>query len=74
MGFGNALFIRGEGGGLSWERGAPLQCVGPSMWTWTSDKPIQSLTFKLLINDEVWSQGENWNVRGGERIDVRPVF
>ena len=74
IGFGNILYIRGQGDGLSWDQGALLQCVGPSMWAWTSDKPVGQVVFKLLINDEVWSQGEDWTAQAGERIDVRPIF
>ncbi|HXP60188.1 MAG TPA: hypothetical protein VN829_06830, partial [Dongiaceae bacterium] len=32
VGFGNTLFIRGQGNGLSWERGTRLACAGPSTW------------------------------------------
>src|ERR1041385_1806488 len=53
--FGNALYLRGEGEGLSWTQGIPLTCVDSSTWKWsgeTSDK----VKFKLLLNDTVWAQ------------------
>src|SRR5678809_950230 len=55
IGFGNNLFVRGEGAGLSWDHGLPLTCVDGRTWRWSgavSDK----LTFKLLLNDQVWAQ------------------
>ena len=27
VGFGNTLYLRGEGPGLSWEKGVPMKCV-----------------------------------------------
>ncbi len=38
VGFGNTLFIRGEGPGLSWEHGTPMRCAGASTWEWSSDQ------------------------------------
>jgi hypothetical protein len=74
VGFGNALFIRGQGDGLSWEKGTPLECVAPSTWVWSTDKANQPLVFKLLVNDQRWSQGEDWTVPLGESLEVAPVF
>jgi hypothetical protein len=74
VGFGNALFIRGQGNGLSWEKGTPLKCIAPSTWVWSTDKASQPLVFKLLLNDQLWSQGEDWTVPLGESLEVTPVF
>jgi hypothetical protein len=74
VGFGNALFIRGQGDGLSWEKGTPLECVAPSTWIWATDKASQPLVFKLLLNDQLWSQGDDWTVPLGESLEVAPVF
>jgi hypothetical protein len=74
VGFGNILFIRGEGGGLSWEQGVALRCIAPAAWAWSTETASGPLVFKLLINDQVWSQGEDWRVRTGQQIEVTPVF
>ena len=58
VGFGNNLFVRGQGAGLSWERGVPLTCVDGQTWQW-SGKADDRLTFKLLLNDSVWAKGED---------------
>ena len=33
--FGNALYIRGEGPGLSWESGVLMTCVSDDKWSTT---------------------------------------
>lgn len=73
IGFGNQLFIRGQGAGLSWDRGTPLACVDSK--TWRLQVPAtDKLTFKLLINDSVWSQGDDLTAAPGSRVEVKPTF
>jgi hypothetical protein len=74
VGFGNQLFIRGQGDGLSWNEGKPLRCVAADYWVWSTTSAKEKLVFKLLINDKVWSQGEDWTIRAGIRAHVVPVF
>jgi hypothetical protein len=52
IGIGNRLFIRGEGAGLSWDRGAPLQFVSIGKWRWETNEAVAPVRFKLLKNDE----------------------
>jgi hypothetical protein len=73
VGFGNALYLRGEGRGLSWSRGIPLTCVDSSTWKW-SGEAADNVKFKLLLNDAVWCQGENFVAAPGERVQVSPAF
>ncbi len=74
VGFGNALFVRGQGQGLSWDKGVSLTCLEPGTWAW-SVGPIQDqVTFKLLLNDEVWAVGDNLTINAGDRIEVCPRF
>lgn len=74
VGFGNSLFIRGEGYGLSWDKGVPLECVDASTWVWSKRDAKDKLTFKILLNDVVWAQGENLVLEAGQRIEARPQF
>ncbi len=74
VGYGNALFIRGSGAGLTWEQGQALECFGPDQWVWQADNDIEPFEFKLLINDEIWSQGENFTATPGDRITCNPQF
>jgi hypothetical protein len=53
IGIGNRLFIRGEGPGLSWEKGVPLQFVSIGKWRWETSDAMAPLNFKLYKNDTV---------------------
>jgi hypothetical protein len=73
VGFGNQLFLRGEGAGLSWDRGIPLECVDSKTWRLTV--PAQEkLVIKLLLNDSVWAKGEDVAVTPGQRLEIAPAF
>ena len=69
VGFGNSLYVRGEGAGLSWDKGVQLDNVSPYEWVFSSTQAKGDLTFKFLINDEVWAEGEDLTVaKGGTSI------
>jgi hypothetical protein len=53
IGIGNRLFIRGEGPGLSWEKGVPLQFVSIGKWRWESSEAAAPVQFKLYKNDDL---------------------
>jgi hypothetical protein len=73
VGFGNRLYLRGEGTGLSWSRGIPLTCVEPSTWKWSGEAG-DAVKFKLLLNDAVWCQGEDLVARPGQQVRLTPAF
>lgn len=74
VGYGNALFIRGSGAGLTWKQGQALGCLSANQWAWQADNDLESIEFKLLINDEIWSSGENMTAAPGEEITCNPEF
>src|SRR5688572_26629050 len=49
VGYGNTLFIRGEGPGLNWEKGIPLDIVADDKWTITLPESVQPVVFKFLL-------------------------
>ena len=73
VGYGNTLYMRGEGEGLSWNQGVPLSCVDSATWTW-SGEAHETLKFKLLLNDSVWAHGEDIVATPGEKVEVTPEF
>lgn len=73
VGFGNQLFLRGQGSGLSWDRGIPLECVDSKTWRLTVPAE-EKLLFKLLLNDSVWAKGEDVVVTPGQRVEITPAF
>ena len=57
IGIGNRLFIRGDGPGLSWEKGVPLQFVSIGKWRWETTDAAAPIAFKLYKNDETECPG-----------------
>ncbi|HSI09919.1 MAG: hypothetical protein ACAH89_08075 [Rariglobus sp.] len=57
IGIGNKLYIRGEGPGLSWDKGVPLQFVSIGKWRWESADATAPLKAKLYKNDQIECQG-----------------
>jgi hypothetical protein len=73
VGFGNAVYLRGQGSGLTWEHGVPLACVDGGTWRW-SQSVSSPVTFKVLINDQVWAAGNDLVVAPGQKLEVAPRF
>jgi hypothetical protein len=73
VGFGNNLFLRGQGAGLSWDRGIPLTCIDGKTWQWSA-VANDKLTFKLLLNDTVWAKGADLVATPGQKVEVAPAF
>lgn len=73
VGFGNTLYLRGEGKGLNWNQGIPLTNVDGSTWQWSGEAD-EKLKVKLLLNDAVWQKGEDLVVAPGEKVQVAPAF
>ena len=73
VGFGNTLYVRGEGAGLSWKKGTALTNVTPYEWALSSSKKGKVI-FKFLINDELWAEGENITLQAGRESISSPTF
>jgi hypothetical protein len=75
IGIGNRLFIRGEGPGLTWEKGVPLQFVSIGKWRWESSEPTAPVKYKLYKNDavECTALGEQ-QVDPGQQQEVAAAF
>lgn len=73
VGFGNTLYLRGEGGGLSWDTGLPMVNTASDTWVW-STATGEALTFKFLINDTYWSAGEDFTVPAGASTTEVPSW
>lgn len=74
VGFGNHLYIRGEGPGLSWDHGLAMDCIAADGWTHTLKGAAAPVVFKVLINDEKWSTGNDYVVEPGQSVTVTPSF
>jgi hypothetical protein len=74
VGFGNALYIRGEGPGLSWDRGLVMDCVSDAQWIVTISDSVGPIVFKFLVNDVTWCVGTDYSVEPGANITLEPTF
>ena len=74
VGFGNLLYIRGEGPGLSWDRGVPMDCASSDTWTWSTEAATRPFPYKVLIDDERWSTGDDYVASVGVENTVAPAF
>ena len=53
VGIGNRLFVRGDGPGLSRDKGVPLQFVSIGKWRWETADATAPIHVKLYKNDQV---------------------
>ncbi|MET0261486.1 MAG: hypothetical protein ABW223_01215 [Rariglobus sp.] len=53
IGIGNKLYIRGNGPGLSWDKGVALQFVSIGKWRWETPDATAPISVKLYKNDQV---------------------
>lgn len=74
IGFGNALHLRGEGPGLSWDKGVPLRCLGDDQWMIEIGETARPVIFKFLVNDLTWSAGPDYIVTPGAAFVAKPDF
>lgn len=73
IGWGNTLFIRGQGGNLNWDKGIPMVNTQENIWTWETNTQ-DTIEFKVLLNDEQWSEGDNYILKPSQVIKVKPTF
>ena len=74
VGFGNALYVRGEGPGLSWDKGIMMDCVADDKWVITLSDAAKPVVFKFLLNDITWCVGNDCTVDPGASMTTVPVF
>jgi hypothetical protein len=75
IGIGNRLFIRGEGAGLSPDKGVPLQFVSIGKWQWETKEATGPVRARLYKNDEIEcvSLGEI-TLESGHQAEVSASF
>jgi chemotaxis protein histidine kinase CheA len=74
IGIGNKLFIRGEGPGLSWEKGSPMQFVSIGKWGWASHDAAKTVRCKLYKNDETAALTGEVVLEPGRHVEVTALF
>ena len=69
IGIGNKLFIRGDGPGLSWDKGVPMQFVSIGKWGWASNDVTMPVACKLYKNDETAALSGEIFLEPGKHVD-----
>jgi len=74
IGIGNKLFIRGDGPGLSWDKGVPMQFVSIGKWGWASHEVATPIACKLYKNDETAALSGEVFLEPGKHVEVTALF
>jgi hypothetical protein len=74
IGIGNKVYLRGNGPGLSWDKGIPMEFVSIGKWSWETSKAAQPISVQIFKNDDVAAQGETITLPPGHHIEASPVF
>ena len=74
VGWGNSIYLRGVGGGLSWDVGVLMDNLKKDEWTWSCPASDGPITYKFVRNDAHWALGPDHIATPGESAIVVPQF
>jgi chemotaxis protein histidine kinase CheA len=74
IGIGNKLFIRGDGPGLSWDTGVPMQFVSIGKWGWATHDATAPIRAKLYKNDETAALSGEITLEPNRHTEVTALF
>jgi len=74
VGYGHAVYVRGSGYPLSWNRGEPATWEEDEVWTLRLAGVTGTLEVKALADDTTWEQGDNHQVEPGGTLEASPLF
>ncbi len=74
IGIGNKLYIRGDGPGLSWDKGVPMKFVSIGKWGWATDEATGPVVCKLYKNDETAALSGEIFLEPGQHVEVTALF
>jgi hypothetical protein len=75
IGIGNKPYVRGEGPGLSPDKGVPMEFVEIGQWRWVAPaSATDAITLHILKNDEVPADGGPITLQPGQTLEVNPEF
>ncbi len=70
----DVLCLRGEGPGLNWQEGMPMNYTGNDEWRWSAQEITQPITCRIYLNDEISAFGDDIVLQPGETLEVAPTF
>jgi hypothetical protein len=74
IGIGNKPYVRGEGPGLSWEEGVPMNFLEIGKWAWSPSRKNASVTIQIYRNDEDPDNTGKHEIKPGEKFELTPDF
>jgi len=74
IGIGNKLYIRGDGPGLSWDKGVPMKFLSIGKWGWATDEATGPVACKLYKNDETAALSGEIFLEPGQHVEVTALF
>jgi len=74
IGIGNKLYLRGDGPGLTWESGVPMQFLAIGKWGWTTTEASVPVTCRVYRNDDTPMLEENVVIDPGTKAEITPKF
>ena len=74
IGIGNKLYLRGDGPGLSWDKGVPLQFVSIGRWRWETGDATAPVTCKVYKNDKLEAPLGTLTLAPGTEQEVTAAF
>lgn len=74
IGIGNKLFIRGDGPGLNWDVGVPMQFVSIGKWGWHTHESTGPIACKLYKNDETPALSGEFTLEPNRHTEVTALF
>lgn len=70
----DVLCLRGEGPGLNWQEGMPMNYTGNDEWSWSAKDISQAITCRIYLNDEISAFGDDIVLNPGDATEVSPSF
>jgi hypothetical protein len=74
IGIGNKLYLRGDGPGLSWERGVPMQFLAIGKWGWTTTEAAVPVSCRVYRNDDTPMLEADIVIDPGTKSEITPKF
>jgi hypothetical protein len=74
IGIGNKLYLRGDGPGLSWDKGVPLQFISIGRWRWETGDATAPVACKVYKNDKLEAPGGPITLAPGTEHEITAAF
>ena len=74
IGIGNKLYLRGEGPGLSWDKGVPMQFVSIGKWGWATHDATAPVRCALYKNDDTAALTGEVTLAPGKHVEITALF